>query len=182
MRFVLIGIFTATLLSACNTALPKSEIAKIELLQMQIDSSLKNYAEIDTVLIQDISKKYFDDIDYFKTNYKDTVDKELAIFIDRYYGLHKPILFLQNEYALINSELTTTQQQLVDLKRDAEEGLVELKHFEQYLELEKENSELIIQNVNKMIRTFHKTTTAYNNMSPTIDSIIQANKKKKEPV
>lgn len=180
MKFIFICIFTAILLSACNTGLPKSDIEKVTSLELEVDNTSEDFAEIDTAKINQLSKKYFENIDYFKTNFKDTVEKKLAIYIDRYYGLNKPILFLQNDYAVIAKELKTTQQQLKDLKHDAEEGLVDAEYFERYLDLERENSETVIQNAEKMTRTYHKTTAAYKKMSSKIDSIIQTDKKEKE--
>ncbi len=180
MRLFYIGICSIILLSACKRGLSETEIEKVDHLQTQLKQASIDLAQIDSAKIKAITIQYFEDLDYFKENFTDTVDAEFAHFINQYYGLKEMISFLNESYPIAVKELDVNRAQLQNLKYDAKNGYVEPQHFKQYLELETENEEIIKKTIARIKRTYGKVINAYEKMSPKIDSIIQEDRKEKD--
>lgn len=178
MKTILISISLIAVLVSCNRGLPSEKIKVIDSLANKVDSTLEQYATIDSSKAIDYATTYQENLKYVKTELKDTVDKEIGSLIGKYYRLHKSMAFIKGEYNPIKEELKASQQQLKDLKYDAENGLVDETQFKRYINLEKENATKAIKASERILKMYRVSMKNYDKMNPTIDSLINANQKK----
>lgn len=180
MNIKLLSISLLVFLTACQPAIDQAKVAKIDSLQQSIDSSQQMLAQLDTTMMFNYANHYFDNINYIKSTFNDTIETETAFFIDKYYGMRKTMKLMQSQYHDNAEELQITKQQLSDLKHDAEEGLLEEKQFDKYLELESENVLKVKSLTNQLVDAYEATIPAYDEMNPKIDSLIAEDKKDKK--
>jgi hypothetical protein len=165
---------------ACQPGIDEAKVAKIDSLQTVLDSSQQKINTIDSAKMMDYTRHYFENIDYIKTKFNDTIDTETAFYIDKYYGMRKTMKLMQNQYSSCVEELNTTQQQLKDLKFDAKEGLLEDQQFDKYFALESENVKKIKSFVDQLQNAYEVSIPAFDEMNPTIDSLIMEDIKDKK--
>jgi hypothetical protein len=165
---------------ACQPGIDEAKVAKIDSLQAELDSSQQKISAIDSAKMMDYSRHYFENINYIKTKFNDTIETETAFYIDKYYGMRKTMKLMQNQYSSCVEELNTTQQQLKDLKFDAKEGLLEDQQFDKYFALESENVKKIKSFVDQLQNAYEVSIPAFDEMNPTIDSLIMEDIKDKK--
>lgn len=180
MKNVLIFLSISLFMMACQPGIDEAKVAKIDSLQTVLDSSQQKISTIDSSKMMDYTRNYFENIDYIKTKFNDTIDTETAFYLDKYYGMRKTMKLMRNEYSTYVEELKITQQQLKDLKFDAEEGLLEEPQFDKYLALESENVNIIKSMANQLQNAYEVSIPAFDEMTPTIDSLIMEDMKDKK--
>mgnify|MGYP003120300709 CR=1 FL=1 len=150
---------------ACRPNIDEAKLAKIDSLQNVLDSSQQLFNKVDSVKIMKYSNHYFENLDYVRNEYYDTVETEIAFYIDKYYSKAK-------------SELIISQNQLNLLTQDIDNGLVEKSQLDKYLELESNNVNQVKGVVNKIYEAYDYNIQLYEEMNPRVDSIIADNKQK----
>lgn len=178
MKNALIILSLPLFLMACRPGIDEAKVAKIDSLQQIMDSSQQKVNALDSTKMMDYASHYFENIDYIKNKFNDTINTETAFFIDKYYGMRKKMKLMQNQYSDNVEELKITQQQLKDLKYDAREGLLEEQQFDKYLALESENVRKIQSFINQLQDAYEVSIPTFDEMNPTIDSLIREDKKK----
>lgn len=157
---------------ACRPEVDKTKLAKIDSLQQVLDSNFKIMQSIDSTKMINYSRHYFENIDYIKNKFNDTVSTETAFFVDKYYGMRKAMKLMQKQYSSNKSEILLTVEQLNDLKHDAKRGLINESEFDKYLRTESDNINLIQAYVNEIHKAYSASIPLFEEMNPKIDSLI----------
>lgn len=178
MHKVIITSTLALFFIACRPNIDEAKLAKIDSLQAVLDSSQQLFNKVDSAKIMQYSKHYFENLDYVRYEYYDTVETEIAFYIDKYYGMRKAMNFMRKEYNKLKSELSISQSQLDLLSEDIDNGLVEDSQLDKYLELESNNVKQVKGLVNKIHDAYDYNIRLYEKMNPRVDSIITDNKQK----
>lgn len=163
---------------ACRPNIDEAKLAKIDSLQNVLDSSQQLFNKVDSVKIMKYSNHYFENLDYVRNEYYDTVETEIAFYIDKYYGMRKAMKLMRKNYNKAKSELIISQNQLSLLTQDIDNGLVEESQLDKYLELESNNVNQVKGVVNKIYEAYDYNIQLYEEMNPRVDSIIADNKQK----
>ena len=90
---------------ACRPNIDEAKLAKIDSLQNVLDSSQQLFNKVDSVKIMKYSNHYFENLDYVRNEYYDTVETEIAFYIDKYYGMRKAMKLMRKNYSKAKSEL-----------------------------------------------------------------------------
>ena len=179
MRFNIIVFFFAVSLVACSPQADPAKVEKVNELQSRIDSSKMAFAKIDSTTGVGSAMQYNLNVQYLKTEYRDTVTEETARFVDRYYSLRKAMKLIRSTYARTAKEIRTTDERLGNLMHDLENGLIEEDQFQQYHQLESNNVALIEESVGDILYAYETVQPMYDEMNPKIDSLIQNDKREK---
>lgn len=163
---------------ACRPNIDEAKLAKIDSLQNVLDSSQQLFNKVDSVKIMKYSNHYFENLDYVRNEYYDTVETEIAFYIDKYYGMRKAMKLMRKNYSKAKSELIISQNQLNLLTQDIDNGLVEESQLDKYLELESNNVNQVKGVINKIYEAYDYNIQLYEEMNPRVDSIIADNKQK----
>lgn len=163
---------------ACRPNIDEAKLAKIDSLQNVLDSSQQLFNKVDSVKIMKYSNHYFENLDYVRNEYYDTVETEIAFYIDKYYGMRKAMKLMRKNYNKAKSELIISQNQLNLLTQDIDNGLVEESQLDKYLELESNNVNQVKGVINKIYEAYDYNIQLYEEMNPRVDSIIADNKQK----
>lgn len=178
MKNALILLSLPLFLMACRPGIEEAKLAQIDSLQQVLDSSQQKVNAMDSVKMMNYARHYFENLDYIKNRFSDTIDTETAFFIDKYYGMRKAMKLMQKQYSINVDELKITQEQLKNLKHDAENGIIENQQFEEYIELESRNIDQIKSGVNRISNAYDHNIALYEEMNARVDSIIAEDKKK----
>lgn len=178
IKNALIVLILPLFIMACRPGIDEAKLAKIDSLQQVLDSSQQKINVVDSTKIRDYAHHYFENLNYIKNKFNDTVETETAFFIDKYYGMRKAIKMIQQQYSTVSSELKISQKQLKLLKHDAEKGLLEDNQFDQYLELESKNVQQVRSAIIQISNAYNHNIPLYEEMNASIDSIIAEDKKK----
>ncbi len=162
---------------ACNK-LDDERSQKLNIIETRLDSSLALMLKVDTIENSDKKEHYFYNLDYLRTQLKDTISRELAFFIDRYYSVRKSFKAYGENFGKHLKELQLLKQQLENLRHDAENGLIDSEKFDQYLQQESNNVLIANGNSTELLRHINAFQTIYDSLNPRIDSLVEASKAK----
>ena len=178
MKYLFLPLLIASLFWACQPQVEPAKIEKIESLQQALDSSAKQFSIIDSAKALSSVKEFQSKISYIKGDYRDTIQEETALYIDKYYSLRKAMKLMGNSYAETARDIRSTKSRLKNLLHDLKNGLVEDQQYEQYLELEENNVAIIKESVDALVRAYTEGQPMYDEMAPRIDSLISESKRK----
>lgn len=157
---------------SCGPHISKEKMAQIDKLSMQLDSVDQRVHAIDSARAMNAASIYEQNLAYMQYDLKDTLPREEAFFVDTYYRLRKGFRQYSASYNQISNEIRITKQQLEDLRFDAENGLLEEKHFDDYIALETENVHKVSSAANDMMSKIELVLPLYEKKNPRIDSLL----------
>jgi hypothetical protein len=177
MRFNLFILFMTASIIACGPQVDPAKVEKVNALQSRIDSSKTEFAKVDSTKGVGSAMEYDFNVQYLKTEYKDTVSEDIARFVDKYYSIRKAMKLIRSTYARTAMEIRTTDERLDNLMHDLENGLIEEEQFQQYHQLESNNVAMIEESVGDIVYAYETVQPLYDEMTPRIDSLIQTDKR-----
>lgn len=178
MRVItLISILTiCTILVSCGNRLNEEQEKKLSRLEFRVDSTLDVINSIDTAKGLASANHFFENMEYIKTVMTDTIDRDMAFYIDKYYSTRKSFKYFGKEYPYVHRELTICKEQISNLRHDADNGILEEGQFEKYYHLESNNLILAEEAANEVVEAIDFVEPIYADMNPRIDSLINASK------
>jgi len=166
-------------LFSCKPDLPEAKVNAVDSLVSRIDSIHNQIADYDSSAIAETATQFYTNYNYITSEMKDTIERETAIKLSRYFSLKKAFNFFNQNYSESKEQVLEEKKQLNDLKQDIENGLVEEKQLDNYLELEKDNLYLIEGRATTLNNAVHSINTMFTEMHPMVDSLITAFKEGK---
>lgn len=163
-------------LYACRPSIPDEKLSQIDSLEKVLDSAKIRIETIDTITAFDMAENFETKLLFFQAEMKDTLPRVEANFVDKWYRMRKPMRKFSANYLLFKNELEINIQQMKDLRYDAENGLLEEKHFDEYIALEKDNVSNISSAVHDMVDNYEWVKPQYEKKLPRVDSLIRAYK------
>lgn len=160
-------------LSACGPTIPDAKMQELNKLENTLDSSEKLLLSIDSADAFATIAKFRENLNFIQSEMNDTLPMRAAVVVDKYFRFRKIVDNYQNNYSIIKDEVNTSQEQLRNLRFDAENGLVEEKKFDDYFALEKENIEAVEAAIGKMTSDLEQTLPVLKEQTPKVDSIIK---------
>ncbi len=169
---------TIILLFACKPSMSDKQKEELNNIEVLIDSSEYYLSSIDSIFAIEATNNFNSNVNYIKNDMVDTLDNDIMLFIDKYYGLRKGFRKLGEKYLGTMAEFKISNEQIENLKHDINNGLVEPNQLDQYLELEKKNIELVFESSKTIAKVNKNLVPLYEKMNPKIDSLIEASKAK----
>jgi len=177
MKKSFIFFFTSfsLLLFSCEPNPYKEEVQNLDQLINQIEKSSTKLVQIDTTGLSDKWREYKDNVNTITGSYKesgDTIGSDLAMILSDYKQLKKPYSEFKDAYASALEELKFTKNQLLTLKHDLENNILEPPVAEKMIQSEKMAAKKIMEQVEQLARTDSVTQVKAIEISATIDSVI----------
>jgi hypothetical protein len=178
MKIFYSSLLISFIMMACGPKIPTEKMAEIDTLELKLDSAQQRLVAIDSAKAFEMVNNYEAKLSFFLEDVQDTLPREEAFFIDSWYRLRKVVRKYATYYSPLLNEIKISKQQMKDLRFDSENGLLEEKHFDEYLELEKENVESVTISTHEMMEKFEKFVPLYEKKLPRMDSLYAVYKDK----
>lgn len=162
-------------LYSCKPNPYNEEVKELDQLIKQVEKSSTKLVQIDTTGLAKKWQDYKENVNTITGTYKesgDTIGRELAMILSEYKELKKPYSEFKDAYAQALEELKFTKNQLVTLKHDLENNILEPPVAEKMLRSEKMAATKIIEHVEQLERTDSVTQVKAGEINATIDSVI----------
>jgi len=172
----LVSILIIGSVVACGPKIADEKLAQIDELESSLDSAAERIMKVDSAMAFELVNTFEDRLAFLQYELKDTLPREEAFFVDGWFRMRKSVRKFSNSYVAIVNELKISQQQLKDLRFDAENGLVENEQFDDYVALEKENVEKVSYAAHDMMGSIEKIIPLYEKRLPRVDSLINTYK------
>jgi len=174
IKILTFSLLTTLALFACGPQIAEDKLADLGALESKLDTVYQKVESIDSARSMEAVIEFEKNIEIIQYDLKDTFPRETAFFVDEYYRLKKALRNFAKDYNALAQETAISKNQLKNLRKDAENGLVEKEQFNDYLELEKENVNKLYEVSNSIIPPMQKALPIFEAKNPKIDSIIQA--------
>jgi hypothetical protein len=180
MKFLLPTCIIASLfLGSCAPNLSEDKVKQLDTLAMRVDSLGNQLTTYDSLAISKSSIQFYDNYEFISSEMKDTIEPKTAFMLDQYFALKKAFNYYHQNYSQAKFQIAEEKEQLDDLKKDIENGLIEEKQLTKYLALEKENLSVIENTTTTLNTAVTSINTLFLDMNPAVDSLITAFKKGK---
>lgn len=121
-------------LFSCGAKYQK-EIKELEHLSTMTLNSKEVLLSVDTAEVNKWMHQLHSDFQFIHKN-RDTISKEIAIALDRFYQQNKAMRLFMNSYKDMHEALEKNQEQLANLKEDLSNGAIAKDDFLKYHEVE----------------------------------------------
>lgn len=168
-------LFVISIIS-CGPKISDEKIAQINELESSLDSASERISKVDSAMVFELVNTFEDRLSFLQYELKDTLPREEAFFVDGWFRMRKSVRKFSNSYLAVVNELRISQQQLKDLRFDAENGLLENEQYDDYVALERDNVEKVSYAAHDMMSSIEKIIPLYEKRLPRVDSLINAYK------
>lgn len=176
----IIGIIVGFTLSACNGKVNEKHIAKVDSLSVVLDEISKGFAGIDTATVYEYNRIATDNLSFIQKNYKDTMGRELAIFLSDYRTANKVFGHITTNYTEKLDEIAYSQNQLADLMLDLKNDLVPQEQIETIFKSESKAINTLQVSLSSLISRCSSQLEKFREMNPKVEEIVNGIKQKQE--
>jgi len=174
--FLLLALASIAMFS-CKPNPYKEEIKELNSLIKEVEKSSTKLVQIDTTGLSQKLKEYKKNVNTITETYQsnnDTIGKELALILSDYRQLKKPYSEFSEAHRAALKELKFTKNQLVTLKHDLENDILEPPVAAKMMQSEKLATRKIIGQVEQLARTDSVTQVKAVKIEAKIDSVISS--------
>lgn len=179
INLFLVSFFLLTaILHSCKGTKYAKEVAGLDSLQMVLakaDSALKS---IDTVKTNTYYIELKNNLSYIQNNYKDTMERELAIFLSDYRSVKKPLEIFNSERNQLIKDLEYSQEQIKNLIHDLKNNSIEENKVMEYYTMETEAANNIITSVNVMVDMVNEQVLQFEQRNSRVQEVVNELKQK----
>jgi len=146
-----------------------SLIAKLETVNLM-------YQKIDTTGIADLSQKFSENLAFVQHAYinrEDTMSQDVALLMSDYRILKKPAKSFSGNYQRASEELQFSKNQLLDLKHDLQNNLLDSNLVQDILQDERSAVSKLENSIQDLKLSSEFTKKKRAELEPRIDSLIQ---------
>ncbi len=175
MRKTILLLSLAALFASCNQTPYKAEIAELDRLIVKLDSAKNILQNVDTNGYRDYAKRFQSNLNFVTNHFrnsKDTIDRDLALFMADYRSLKKPYLNFHSTYDQAARDLEFTEKQLLTLKHDLEHNLLDSIVVRKMFDREVEETNAIVDLVKRIDFGDDYTRELASTLEPKMDSVI----------
>ncbi len=175
MRILFFLVFGLMALYGCKPNPYKEEVKELDQLKKRVEKSSTKLVQIDTTGLAEKWREYKENVNIITSTYKengDTIGRELAMILSDYKQLKKPYGDFKDAYTQTLEELKFTKNQLLTLKHDLENNILEPPVAEKMVKSERMAARKIIEQVEQLARTDSVTKVKAVKLNATIDSVI----------
>lgn len=156
----------------CSNPKNVQRMTSIDSLKQALDSSQALLKALPWDSIEDNSITTRENIAYIKQVYRDTMSKEEAEFLTKYYDANKgysQLIMWKKQY---ESQLDFSRNQLNNLASDIENGLVDDDKFKEYFKSESEAVNRIALGVSGIRRVLDKVNPMFYASAPEVNGLV----------
>jgi predicted nucleic acid-binding Zn-ribbon protein len=171
-RFFSIISLALVLITSCSNKFQK-EIDEVTQMQVKVKGVEDSFNSLDPKKIDEAFAEYNIIMGQIKTYYNpDSITHEQSQLMDNYKGIKKGAKSFSSDYANLKNNITLLNTQLEKLKTDFENESVTPENTETFLNHERNNVELVQQNLSTLIFNYDFVLTAHDSLAPKVKSLI----------
>jgi hypothetical protein len=160
------------LLNSCSNKFQK-EIDEVVQMQVKVKGVEESFNKLNPKIIDEAFAEYNMIMGQIKTYYNpDSVTHDESLLIDNYKGIKKGVGSFSSDYANLKNNITLLNTQLEKLKTDFENESVTPENIETFLNHERNNVELVQQNLSTLVFNYDFVLTAHDSLAPKVKSLI----------
>lgn len=162
-------IFIALLFLSCDKKDKyAAEIKMLDTLQQKVNNASIDFKKIDTLMVAAKCDSIVSQLTFIQNNYKDTMTKETAIFLEEYRSIKKSLDAFMKEVKGTLEEIEYSEKQRNSLVRDLQNNLQEEEKAKKYFNDEKFAMEQLIQKMNDMSKFANENIEKYEELYPKV--------------
>lgn len=165
---------------ACNQTHYRAEINTIDSLLTKLDSTDKELAALDTSGLESAGRSFRQKFQYIQQLHEeagDTIDRDLAFLLADFRSLRKPYAHLKSEYASAKKEMDFSKNQLVNLRHDLENNLLDTNIVHKVVKTESEATQEAIFKTQAVLEKKNFLDKKSKILLPKMDSVVAIIKK-----
>lgn len=171
-------LFLTAILYSCKRTKYAKEIASLDSLQTILSKADSTLNSIDTAKTNAYYLDAKNNLNYIQNNYKDTMERELAIFLSDYRSILESLESFNSERNQLLKELNYSQKQIENLIHDLKNNAVEKTKITEYYNTEIEAANELLPSVNAMVDMAKKQLTDYEQKNKRVLEIVNGLKQK----
>lgn len=167
---------------ACNQTHYKTEINKVDGLLAKVDSSDKELAALDTTGLEKGGRSFKQKFQYIQQMHEqkgDTIGRDLAFLLSDIRSLRKPYARLKSEYAAAKTELDFSKDQLLNLRHDLENNLLDTSIVHRVVKTETEATQKAVIQARQVVEKKYTLDRKSSVLLPKMDSLVAIVKENK---
>lgn len=175
--FIAFGFFMCLLISSCGTKF-SAEIKRVDsllLVNARADSSL---LKIDTAQTHKIAEEVKMNLTFLQKNYKDTITKEMAEFLDVYSSILTSLESVNKQHSELAKELTYSKEQLSNMRQDLEHNIIKKEQVKEYMEREEESVKRNVTSVSVLVEVERNSSEAFDKSNLGVRELVKKVKAK----
>ncbi|GAB4248929.1 MAG: hypothetical protein Kow0079_01350 [Vicingaceae bacterium] len=169
-KFAILNVLIAVILCSCTHN--KKEIGEVTSLEQLLTDTEELLHSVDTTKVFPVAKSIEKDLKYIQLNYKDTMDKSLAIKLNTYHSNRKALLYFVRNYKTFLEEIAFSKKQLTDLKEDLKNNTLDMTKYPDYYKNEQTAIVNLNNNISRAVEGVNVTLPNIDKVKPTIDSLL----------
>lgn len=177
-----LAIISIFAFSSCNQAVKKKQLAKIDSLITIIDTTANHLNAINKDTVAKKYEAYKETNQKVAEHYQKYRNEENWYYVCNYQNVRKPFKTMVFNYSTFKSELTSSREQLENLKHDVQKGLISEEEFNNFFTLEAKNTNEISFKINKQVESVLNQYKNFDTIQPYLLKLIDSyaeNKNKK---
>ena len=179
MRNHLYILFIGSLLFACGPKISSEQQEHLDELAITPDTLNSWISRVDNPSFDSMMQVFNLRKEYIKNEMKDTLNKDAVVLLNSFLLQANDFDFLEENFPILKKELETSTKQLELMQKDIDARVLNSEKFEEYIEIEYENSKVLQTELNRFISTYRSQIELYHNMVEEVDSIINDYKVRK---
>jgi hypothetical protein len=176
MKFLLSILMAITCMSffSCKNAHTYDKYVKeLDSLKVVLQQSVDNFKTVDSATCVNAYSKQYTYSQFIETHLKDTVTKSVAEILQNFQSVKQGL----NEYLSLRSNwlarANTSIKQLQTLSHDLKNGSVNEEEAIEFINQEKKQAELIIEELKVNTETIRKHLEVYNQSLPVCENLVK---------
>jgi hypothetical protein len=170
----------ASLFTACLSKQDEENLAKVDELIEMTDSSIAALEATDSTTIYVHHDTLFSNLNYLQIHLVDTIERDMLKKLSDYRDIRKAYSAYKSDFTRTLIEARNEKEQLLKLKQDIENDIVDEEKFEKYFELEVGNVRALKESAEKLTVRIKISEEIFSRLAPTVDSLNIATRKKFE--
>lgn len=168
---LILALVVGLVSTSCKRGDP-AKVAAVDSLLHKADSLLAEVNALDLALYGRMDSTFKNQRDWLETQFKDTLDRQRAMILGTYHrAMNKSVGRVKKNHEEVRSGLTTSREQLTDLRHDVERGLLEKTPENGYLAEERMIMGQLEHNTDVLLRSAATARREWERYGAKVDSM-----------
>lgn len=156
MKSIIGVISIAVMLISCSSVKNEAEVKKVDSLMVLIENAKTELELINPETLREIEDTVVFDVKFIQTEYADTMSLDVAVVVDSYGRMLKSISKFKKTFGEQTSDVKYSSEQLKDMKKDLESGILNKESFDEFYPAEEESVSRLVES-NKNLKIWYES-------------------------
>ena len=171
---IMASVVSLAILSSCNTPKHPKEMASLDSLKVALDKAGEVLLKMDGKKADSCYHTIQRQLKFIQQNYRDTMTKEVALFLSDYHAIKEPLEMLGKNYDELKKQVVYTVNQLKNLSHDLQHNLVEEDKVKTYVETEEKEAKQLASTIESMVDEAEEQLPKFEKMQPRVQRMVDS--------